>query len=182
MFHFDLKKSIQAVSVLLRQPGVDRDRYLKIIKLLYIAERESLLETGRPITGDRAVAMPHGTALSHAVDLIRGEVTCSEWSSTFKTYPGPDYKIEQLRDPGTEFLCRYEEDKLTEVAARYKNDDRWKLEDITHALPEYIKNNPGNSSKEIPIEDILEAEGKKDKLEAIEKAAQADLAFARIFG
>jgi hypothetical protein len=32
-------------------------------KLLYLADRESLKKTGRPITGDRVVAMEHGPVL-----------------------------------------------------------------------------------------------------------------------
>lgn len=181
MFHFNLSKAIQAVALLIRQPGVDHDRYLKIVKLLYIAERESILETGRPITGDKTVAMPLGTAVSHVVHLIRGEDTRPEWSSTFKTTHS-DYRLQALRDPGTELLCQYEVEKLTAVAARHKDDSRWALKDITHELPEYKKNDPGRSSKVIPLADILEAGGKSGHLAAIQKAANADRAFARIFG
>lgn len=37
--------------------------YLRMLKLLYLADRESLKETGHTITGDRVVAMEHGPVL-----------------------------------------------------------------------------------------------------------------------
>ena len=180
VFHFNCKKTVQAVAFLLSQPGTDGDAYLKVIKLLYLADRESLLETGRPITGDKTVAMPHGTALSHATDLIRGQDFREEWSEFLAT--GRDKKLRIVKDPGQGLLCRYELDKLSGVARRYRRKTRWDMKDITHRLPEYRKNHPGQSSKEIPISDILEAGGKSDMLPSIKRAARSDLAFARAFG
>ena len=47
--------------------------YMKLLKLLYLADRQALLELGRPITFDRFVAMPHGPVLSRTCDLITSE-------------------------------------------------------------------------------------------------------------
>lgn len=182
MFHFNVKKAAQATALLMKQSGKDSNNYLKLIKLLYIAERESLQETGRSITGDRTVAMPHGPALSHICDLIRGEDTRPEWAKYFKTKVRPVFALEQVADPGDEMLCKYEIDKLTEVAQRHRDDDRWVMKKITHALPEYKKNNPGEHSKDIPVSDILAAAGKQERTNAVVRAANADLAFAQIFG
>src|SRR5438105_4403367 len=63
-FKFNLKKTVQAAAEFLRhEPGKQMSR-LRLIKLLYIADREALLETGRPITSDTIVAMKHGPVLS----------------------------------------------------------------------------------------------------------------------
>ena len=37
--------------------------YLKLIKLLYLADRQALLELGRPISCDLFVSMPHGPSV-----------------------------------------------------------------------------------------------------------------------
>ncbi len=182
MFHFNVKKAVQATALLLHQPGKDARNYYKIVKLLYIAERESLLETGRPLTGDTTVAMPHGPALSHICDLIRGEDSRREWAACFKTKTKPDYELELLDDPGTCTLCQYEIDKLKEVAYRFRDKGKWAMKRLTHELPEYRKNDPGLSSKEIPISDILGAIGKQRRTAAVKRIADADRAFARIFG
>ena len=42
--------------------------YIKLIKLLYLADRAALIETGSPITGDRYVSMKFGPVLSNVFE------------------------------------------------------------------------------------------------------------------
>jgi len=56
---------------LLRLDGKRID-YLRLLKLLHIADREWLAETGESITGDRAYAMKYGPVLSSIYDLVKG--------------------------------------------------------------------------------------------------------------
>lgn len=180
MFRFDFQKAMQALGVLLREPGTDQGSYLKLIKLLYIAEKESLLETGHPITGDRMVAMEHGPVLSLTYDVIKGKDPRPGWAEHFRT--ADNYEIEPLRDPGHGQLCPYEVAKLREVSARHKDDNRWAMTDIVHQLPEWKKNNPGDSSRPIPLQDILASAGKGAMLREIRETAEAEEHFARAFG
>ena len=46
---------------------------LKLIKLLYLADRASLDLYGMPMSGDLVVAMPHGPVLSKTYDLMNGD-------------------------------------------------------------------------------------------------------------
>lgn len=55
----DVEKAIQAVGVLLRREGKRASR-LRLLKLLYIADRISLQKTGTPILGSKVVALKHG--------------------------------------------------------------------------------------------------------------------------
>jgi uncharacterized phage-associated protein len=180
MFRFRLDKTIQAVALLLQDDHVDQSSYLKLLKLLYIADRESLKETGRPITGDRAVAMEHGPVLSHLYDLIKGEDSREEWTRFFRT--DGSFRVQAVADPGTDKLCKYEVEKLREVSTRYAECSRWQLRDETHKLPEWQKNDPGKSVRPIPLEDILEAVDRADALSTIEQDAREDVKFARLFG
>jgi hypothetical protein len=51
-------KTIQAIGVLLRQDGVRCMNYMRLLKLLYIADRETLRRTGRPIVARRRRPSP----------------------------------------------------------------------------------------------------------------------------
>ena len=53
---FNFKRTLQAVRYLLRLDG-KRMPYLRLLKLLHIADRQWLAETCESITGDRACAM-----------------------------------------------------------------------------------------------------------------------------
>ena len=44
---------------------------LKVLKLMYLADRTSLIETGFPITGDTVVAMDKGPVLSKTYDHLK---------------------------------------------------------------------------------------------------------------
>jgi uncharacterized phage-associated protein len=83
-FRFDLEKTIQAVGLLLKLEGSPISR-LRLLKLLYIADRELLVESGRPLTGDIALAMKYGPVLSRVYDYIKGIVRDGEsWHEHFE--------------------------------------------------------------------------------------------------
>src|SRR6516162_4061642 len=97
--YFPLKvaKSIQAIGVIFRHDGVDRMNYMRLLKLLYIADRESLAETRRPITGGPVVAMERGLVLEHVYDLIRGQhVEMPTWDQYLRRQR---YDLVLVQDP-----------------------------------------------------------------------------------
>jgi hypothetical protein len=54
--------------------------YIKLIKLLYLVDREALLLHGRPVTTDRYVQTDQGPSLSQINDLITmGSFEDSAW-------------------------------------------------------------------------------------------------------
>lgn len=178
MFRFNFEKAMQALALMMRQQGKDQHNYLKLLKLLYISEKESLLETGRPITGDKLYAMKHGPVLSHICDLMRGEDIRPGWAEHFRT---TGYTIDAIQDPGTDLLSKYEVEKIEDIARRYAEKTRWEVRDLTHEFPEWDRNNPGESSCEIPLEHVLETGGRPEMMARIERAAEADRAFENAF-
>jgi uncharacterized phage-associated protein len=70
VFRFNIEKTIQAIAAFLYFHQSDEMSYLRMLKLLYLADRESLKETGRSIASDRVVAMEHGPVLSSVYELI----------------------------------------------------------------------------------------------------------------
>jgi uncharacterized phage-associated protein len=68
-FTFNERKAIQAAGRLIQLAGGEMN-YLALMKLLYLVDREALFHLGRPITGDKVVAMKHGPVLSRIFDLV----------------------------------------------------------------------------------------------------------------
>ena len=152
-----VEKAIQAIGVLFRQDGVANMNYMRVLKLLYIADRESLSETGRTIVGGPVVAMERGPVLEEVYDLMRGRhKEMPLWDKYFRRL---NYNLVMCDHPDVKKLSKYQIGKLQDVAERHKDDDEWSLVHLTHKFPEWAKNNPGQSSKPISFHDILEAVG-----------------------
>src|SRR4051812_11294735 len=110
---FDPTRAIQAGAVLLKTTPSRRMTRLRLLKLLYIADRETLQEAGRPITGDRAVAMKNGPVLSRIYDLIKGaDLAAPEWERFFRN--ADRWEVELVGEPGVGELSKYEIEKLQE--------------------------------------------------------------------
>ena len=71
-FTFNPKKSAQAGAYLLKANGGAMEKYLWI-KMLYMADRESLQRWEEPITGDTPASLPYGPVLSTIYDLTKGD-------------------------------------------------------------------------------------------------------------
>lgn len=162
-FRFDIDKAAQAVGVILREEPGHRINYMKLLKLLEIAERESLKETGNMITGDRLVAMDRGPVPSNVYNLIKGEhLGTVHWDSFIER---ERYHVSLgSKHPGVSRLSRFEIAKLTQVTKRHANDDEWEMVRITHEFDEWKKNRPlEGSCRTIPIADVLMAVGLSDE-------------------
>ena len=179
-FRFDLHKTLQSVCVLLRNEQGRRLSYLRVLKLLYLAEREILAEGGIPLTGSRVVAMKDGPVLEDVYDLIRGRHPATPvWSQFIRK---DQYFLEMQADPGVGKLSRFIVEKLEEVIARHRGNNDFEVVDETHRLEEWRKNDPGESSRVIPLSDIMAAIGRSGDTAAIVSAADFDAKAADFFG
>lgn len=180
-FKLNHKKALQATAFLLKQKSFtnNSDSYMRVLKLLYFADRESLRETGRPITGDYFVAMPYGPTLSGLLDLVKqqGFDYQSEWD---KYIQREGYDIRLIQDPGNDSLCRYEIELLRKIWSEHREENEWTVASESEKLTEWKKNNSGESSKIIPLSDVLEAIGRLDWFKAILETAKEDCEMKRI--
>src|SRR4051812_25972921 len=80
MLRFDEAKATEATALFLALRG-GQMHYMKLIKLLYLADREALLQWGVPITTDSYVSMDHGPVVSTIYDLIRRRVEGPTWTA-----------------------------------------------------------------------------------------------------
>ena len=168
-------KATQAACFLIKKEG-GAINYMKLIKLLYLADRERILSRGRPITFDTYFSLPRGPILSKTLNLITNEEDPKACA--------PSIWKEHISEP-TEFnvrlakqncqinsLSRAEVAVLEEVYERFGNLNQWQLVDWCHDnLTEWT--DPEGSHLPIYYHDIL-IRGGKTPIEAheIEKELQ----------
>jgi uncharacterized phage-associated protein len=155
---FSEEKATQAAARLLKLRGGTMS-YLKLIKLLYLAERESLTRFGAPLTYDRYVSMPHGPVVSATLDRINEhEIYQGGYWDTHIT-PKHNYEVSlrEMEAVPNGALSPAEEALIDEIFARYGHLGRWELVKLTHDLPEWT--DPQGTSLPINPADILLAEG-----------------------
>ena len=148
-------RTTQAAARLLRLHGAAMP-YLKLIKLLYLADRKALVELGRPISCDLFVSMPHGPVLSRTYDLILGE---PEANSYWRRYISPpeNYALRLVGDAPNDQLSPAEERILDSIFREFGSMDKWALRNYTHTLPEY--HDPNGSSVPIAMMEMLTGQG-----------------------
>jgi len=142
--------------------------HLKLIKLIYIADRESMKRTGFPLTFDQMKSLPHGPILDNTLSHIDNQSTARNasypsWKS--KIINKGQYNVE-LVNPNFEISSLSEDDLnvLKDVYSEYGHCTKYQLRDITHnpiKFPEW--HDPKGSSSLIQYEDIFLSFGKSQK-------------------
>jgi uncharacterized phage-associated protein len=158
--------------------------YLKLLKLLYIAEREFLVEESEMMFGDRVVAMKYGPVLSHVYRLIKNKGRNTEqWRECIRN--ATDYSVELYQDPGFGNLCRAEMEKLDDVFRRYGNMNQFLAVEMTHDFPEWANNYDTNSLRKafpISVEDILSCQDKADLIAQVRERQEEIAHYEKLFG
>jgi hypothetical protein len=173
---YSTTKAIHAAAVILHDHGGQVSR-LRLLKLLYIANRESLRETLRSITQDRIIAMNHGPVPSAIHDLLNREhVDAPLWEEFIEPVGPQEHRLAQ--DPGVGELSRYEIQKLRTVSQQRRDKNDYDIALETQGFEEWKKNQPAPGSQRwIHFDDLLSAlDLTKDKVR-IEEAAVDDAAF-----
>ena len=168
-------KATQAAARLIERAG-GKINHMKLIKLLYLAERRALVEWGRPITFDWYFSLPHGPVLSFTLDKINSDADeNSYWHRYISERQGHEVKLNQ-KAPNDQ-LSPAEEKLLDAVYQEFGSLDQYGLRDYMHKhLPEW--RDPHGSRLPIEIRDILLAEGLSDEdVREVEDSLEAE-AFA----
>jgi uncharacterized phage-associated protein len=77
---FRSRKAAQVSAIFLARAGGRMDK-MKLIKLLYLTERESLAKRGRPIFYDEFYSLKDGPICSNALDGLNGQLDKDVWSA-----------------------------------------------------------------------------------------------------
>ena len=158
-FVFDERRAAQAAARLLHKHGGTMP-YIKLIKMLYLADRASLVEGGWPITGDRFVSVRHGPAPARVLELITDD--CPAGDSVWHGYVARKRFDACLVGPTeSKQLSDVDRDVLDGIFETYGCLKEWDVVARTHALPEW--KNPGDTVIPIEPEDILRYAGYSEK-------------------
>jgi len=167
---FDEVKATQAAALVLKMRG-GRMHYLKLIKILYLVDRAALLRWGIPVTTDRYISMDHGPVVSRIYNLITDDKPKPVWAR-YISQPIGEYEVELLSEAPTDRLSRAEETLIQEIYEQYGYQNRWKIVEYMHTLPEW--QDPHGSAVPIHIREILEAAGEdEDEIRAVIRELRA---------
>jgi uncharacterized phage-associated protein len=129
---FNAEKVAQIAAYLLAKEGGTAP-YLKLLKLMYLADRESLRTRTFTISGDKAVSMPHGPVLSQTYELMAGSARSDEWDAWIAPCERYDLcrsEASSGRQPNE--LSVSDMAILDDVHARFGHLNKWQLRDWTH--------------------------------------------------
>ncbi len=175
---FNTNKVMQAAAVLLKG-HTGRMSRLRLLKLLYIADREHFAKTLRPITGDRAIALDNGPIPVRTYHLLKGEdIDTPAWEQHILPEGPQDHRL--LGDPGVTKLTRREIDLLQQVSEEHRQKNDYDIAIETQQFQEWIQNQPARGdSKPISFDDLLAALGLEQHKQRLEDESQAAAALDR---
>lgn len=142
---------------------------LKLMKLMYLAERESLRRYGEPISGDRLVSMPQGPVLSNTLNLMNGYGGSCDggWDSWIEDRADNDVALRDasmIRSPEQDLLELSSGDLavLNDVWTQFGHMAKFDLVRYTHTggCPEW--EDPHGSSRPIPMGRLFRELGYSD--------------------
>lgn len=186
---FNEKKAAQAAAFFLfqaRQPM----SVLKLMKLLYLAERRSFELHGSPMIGDRLVSMPHGPVLSVTYNHMSGELESTEggWDSWIADREGHDLDLRNRAAlKSAEELLELSDADIDVLDAVWKQFGRmtgWELRNWTHNNCSEWKD-PEGSMIPMKLEELFTAlkyspEQTREALARLEGESAANAAFASV--
>jgi len=175
----DEVKTTQAAAYLLGSvPGSMFDRYRKLVRLMYLADREAIAKLGFSITHGKHWSLPDGPVVSEVNDLLSDSAYEHKYTSSgyWDTYIActRESGVAVLKNPGTGRLSAAHIRILKAIRKRYGSMSDDELGKVTHALPEYDEIEEGERPKKIAIERTLESGGfEKGKAERIAQEVEA---------
>ncbi len=151
-FPYDSNKAAQAILWLLHRHGGALHR-LKLVKLIFYADREHLVRYGRPIVGGRYVAMPHGPVSSELLNHINAAALEANMP-----FVNEEVRVIEKAPVDEEYLSKSDIEVLENINGAYGALNRFVLRDLTHELLSYQKNYPNpkeKTSHPLPYEDFF---------------------------
>lgn len=160
---FSEQKVAQMAAYFLQRRG-GRMAYIKLMKLLYLADRESMDRYSAPMSHDSHVSMPQGPVLSATLNLITGQIQSPIWRSWVSSEAQFEVSLNrELNDLEVlDELSDADLEIMDHVWEQFGQMKRWELVDYTHDhLPEWV--DPGRSSTPINPRAVFRALGKDEQ-------------------
>lgn len=158
---FNEQKVAQMSAFFLNQADKKTLSNLKLMTLLYIAERESVREFGYPMSEDMCLSMPHGPVLSMTLELMNGNIESQPNGWEFWVSDKENHEIALKKQfvnlEDLDELNRAELELLQRLWEQFGSMDKWQIRDWTHVYCAEWKN--PHSIQPIDFQDIACAVG-----------------------
>lgn len=182
---FNERKATEAAILLLKMAG-GRMRYIRLVKLLYLIDRQAFYKLGRSITNDTYCSMPKGMVPSRVYDLVKGKANQAEgvWKRNIKTPVSRHYAELRESPEQLKVLSEAEKEIVRAVSMEHIDRDDFELADYTKG-PEYIDVGELNLKVcETPVERILEKAFKynQEEIEKIKESLAEEADIEAFFG
>lgn len=184
---YNARKAAQVIAYLAMKAKSACLPVLKAVKLVYLADRESLTRFGFPILEEPHVSMPHGPVNSTTYSHISGEVDLDDckWSDFLRARENNEVAAAQgLSEDDLDELSDADMACLDAVWERFGSMGKYQIRDWTHDrnnIPEW--EDPNGSSRPIPLERILSylnVENADAQADAVKDFRQIDQLFASL--
>jgi uncharacterized phage-associated protein len=158
---FKVTKAAQLAAYLAQKQG-GRINVLKLVKMLYLADRAFMSDYDLPMLYDQPHSMEHGPVDSITYDLITGVNESAEWDRFVSDRAGHDVGTRKaFARADLDWLSDAEVECVDRVWNKFGHMDQWELVKYTHdECAEW--EDPGRSSFPIPYERIFKALGKSE--------------------
>jgi uncharacterized phage-associated protein len=142
---FKYKKITQIVNFFaFKNPGKKID-YLKVIKLIWAADRYHFRKYGRLVTYDKYYAMQHGPVGSCSLDLSKRPESLKAYHPEESAYSSKylkkvdEHKIKSKKKPVLDFFSETDLEALNFAYENFNKMDTFCLRDLTHVYPEWLR-------------------------------------------
>lgn len=157
---YNARKAAQTVAFFAMRNGAQPLSVLKAVKLVYLADRESIRRFGFPIQDEDRVSMPHGPVNSMTYSMINGEYDTAStgWADFLRDREDHNLSLSrpELTEEDLDELSDADISVLNTVWEQFGHMGKYQLRDWTHVqanVPEW--EDPGRSSWRIPLERMM---------------------------
>lgn len=138
---FDYKKAVQAINYFAIKEGGRIDK-MKVIKLIYFADRYHMRKYGLPITNDEYFAMTYGPVASGTKDIAEMSSFLGEkelkYAETYLTVPDRN-DVESVQSDLGNVFSKSDMKALDFAWEVFGHLDQFQLYRITHEYPDWRK-------------------------------------------
>lgn len=159
---FNERKAAQIAAFFIQQAGGTLN-VLKLMKLLYLADREAMNRYDEPLTYDAMVSMKHGPVLSRVLECINGfqlDNVAGGWDEWISDRANHEVSLRKtFSREDLDELSEADMQILHDVFAQFGHMNQWQLSEYTH---DHCKEwqDPQDSTLPISYRDVLLALGK----------------------
>jgi uncharacterized phage-associated protein len=162
---FNVRKAAQVAAFFAMKEG-GTIYVLKLVKLMYLADRRFMELYDVPILNDQLVSMPHGPVNSITYNYLNGSMESTDWDDFLRDCENHQVSVSRI-DIGQEQLdelSRAELRVLEEIWNQFGHMGRFEIRDYTHDnCPEW--EDPNGSSTPIPYSRVFNFLNKRNSSE-----------------